>query len=206
MAIHRHPHLDDDENAPRRGAASMSDFLTHYNAPSITPQQLIDFGNSWNAHVRLTPTPGAQVEIIKHLNAFLEILGLQIKRGWQVYDPVVVRPGAKPRTYKDLAAWASQRNDGGFGAAKLFLDWCTQPTLIQLRDLPPELQELAVITHFAEVGRGYGKQIIQTQLIPWMQAIVAAGPAGAAAIWNDYNARYAPSLTYKVDVVQDWTG
>ena len=38
--------------------------------------------------------------------------------------------------------------------AQTFLDWATSDSLL-LAALPVQLQDLAIITHLAEVGRGY---------------------------------------------------
>ena len=63
--------------------------------------------------------------------------------------------------------------------------------------------EHIVITHFAEVARGY--QSALGSLIDMMESIEEASDAASArAIWADYRVHFHPSLKYKEDIDQDY--
>ena len=52
-------------------------FADHYFSRSISPQELIDWGNDWYANVKNITVPGAADRIIQNMNACLEILNLK---------------------------------------------------------------------------------------------------------------------------------
>lgn len=165
---------------------------------------LIFSGRQWLAHAWLGGDNNERDNIIFRTNAYFDILHVNARlgRGWRPYDPVI-RVQGKCHRYSHVAAWASSQADGGVAAAQLFRAWySTNATL--LSSLPTQLQELAIITHLAEVGRGY-LSALGDFLYPWIDAICnAPSPTAAYALWRDYENRFPPSLTYAKDVKQDW--
>ncbi|NQD95796.1 hypothetical protein HP532_24365, partial [Pseudomonas sp. CrR25] len=119
-------------------------------------------------------------------------------RGWMNYDPVIRRRGGRPSSYAQIAAWAARQQDAGRGAASQFLEWACGDS-VGLLHLPTELQDLAIITHLAEVGRGY-QSALDNSLYPLMKAI-----AEGTRSWSDYR-EYAPSLKYAEDGKLEWNG
>ena len=69
--------------------------------------------------------------------------------------------------------------------------------------LPPELQALAAITAFAEVGRGYLRA--EHDLQHWMTTVAGeANRDDACTEGQALNQYYTPSLTYRVDAAGDY--
>lgn len=115
---------------------------------------LIQWGRLWCGHMWIGDNAQKRDELIQAINGQLNSIGFSIGRGWQNYDPVVRKATGRPTSYAQLVAWANRQPDGGRAAAQLFLNWATDDTT-ELFHLPLELQDMAIITHFAEVGRGY---------------------------------------------------
>jgi hypothetical protein len=136
-------------------------------------------------------------ELIQQVNGQLNALGFKLGRGWMNYDPVIRRLNGRASSYADMAAWAARQRDGGRSAAQALLDWATDDST-GLLSLPAELQDLAIITHLAEVGRGYHSSL-EDQLYPLLSAIVSG-----AKSWSDYR-DYAPSLKSAEDSRMEWT-
>lgn len=133
--------------------------------------------------------------MIKHVNDNLNDVGAKLGRGWQDHDPVI-RLNGRPGSYSTIAAWAKIQANGGKDEAQRFLNWA-EGDEVTLADLPDKLKELAIITHLAEVGRGYSS-CLGSQLYPWLREIV-----DGSKTWDDYK-EYSPSLTYKEDAERDW--
>jgi hypothetical protein len=147
-------------------------------------------GNRWSAAedalVRTFLPPVATARTGRSLKAVYE------------HDPVIRRGGGAPTSYAQVASWASSQPDSGRQAAQLFLAWATGDE-VGLLHLPTELQHLAIITHLAEVGRGYASAL-DGQLYPLLQAIVAG-----TKTWGDYR-DFSPALKAAEDSKMDWTG
>lgn len=157
---------------------------------------LIQWGRWWFGHMWIRGDTQMRDQLIDHVNGELNAIGFSIGRGWRDYDPVVRRVGARPSTYANIAAWASRQADGGRAVAQQMLDWARGDD-VYLSDLPTELQDLAIITHFAEVGRGYASAL-ELELYPLLEGIVAG-----SRTWGDYR-EFSPSLKYAEDVAMDW--
>jgi len=168
-------------------------------------EALISAGVYWWAHVwggsDKVKRDAARDKLLEELNTALEPFKIKVSRGWQDYDPVV-KINNKAHTYKDLAQWAGGQKDGGKAIADTFYKWCNQSQLT-LSDLDDHLKAFAVITHFAEVGRGY-KSALELQLYPWMLAIGISDAKNAKALWLNYKGQFAPALTYKEDTSEDF--
>lgn len=156
---------------------------------------LITWGRHWHSHVWIRGDATERDRLITHVNNDLNAIGFRLGRGWQNYDPVIRRAG-RPSSYLQLATWASALPDHGVAMAQLFLDWATG-TAVTLAHLPIQLQDLAIITHLAEVGRGYSSSI-ELELYPWLRAIVAGHRT-----WGHYR-DFTPSLKFAEDSVRDW--
>lgn len=165
---------------------------------------LVFSGRLWFAHAWLGGDDNERNGVIFRTNAYFDILHVNARlgRGWQSYDPVV-RTLGKCHRYSHVATWASSQTDGGVAAAQLFRAWYSTNTTL-LSSLPAQLQALAIITHLAEVGRGY-LSTLNDFLHPWIDAICnATSPATARTLWRDYENRFPPSLTYAKDIKEDW--
>ncbi|MGQ0597015.1 hypothetical protein [Aquabacterium sp.] len=158
-------------------------------------EALITWGRFWNGYVWIQDDTAKRDELIGHVNKNLNAIGFKLGKGWQNYDPVIRRKG-KPSSYLQIATWANSKDDKGKAMAQLFLDWATGDKAM-LKDLPVQLQDLAIITHLAEVGRGYASSL-DLELYPWLKAIVAGSKT-----WGNYN-DFSPSLKYAEDNLQDW--
>lgn len=156
---------------------------------------LVAWGKHWFGHVWIMNNTTERDNLINLVNNNLNAIGFKLGRGWQNYDPVIRRVG-RPSSYAQLATWAHSQPDQGRAQAQLFLNWARGNNLT-LHDLPVQLQDLAIITHLAEVARGY-QSALEEQLYPWLEAIVAGHRS-----WGNYN-DYAPSLKYKEDLLQEW--
>lgn len=159
---------------------------------------LVEWGKLWCAHMWIGGDEEKRNELIEHVNDQLNVVGFKLGRGWMNYDPVIRRVGARPSSYAQIASWASRQPNTGRAVAQTFIDWMTDDTT-GLQSLPTELQDLAIITHLAEVGRGY-VSALDIQLLPLLQAIVAG-----TKTWGDYR-DYSPSLKYAEDSRMDWDG
>lgn len=158
-------------------------------------EALIIWGRFWHGHVWIGNDTTKRDELITHVNSNLNAIGFKLGRGWQNYDPVIRRKG-RPSSYLQIATWAHSQKNNGKDVAQLFLDWATGDKLT-LKDLPIQLQDLAIITHLAEVGRGYSSSLGR-ELYPWLEAIVSGNKT-----WGNYN-DFSPSLKFPEDSRQDW--
>lgn len=157
---------------------------------------LVTWGRHWFANMWIGDQQDRRDELIAHVNSELAGLGFKLGRGWQNYDPVIRRAGSRPSSYAQIAAWALRQPNQGRAVAQQFLDWATGDA-VGLLHLPVELQDLAIITHLAEVGRGY-VSALDGSLYPLLQDI-----ANGQRSWSDYR-DYAPALKYAEDNAMDW--
>jgi hypothetical protein len=156
-------------------------------------------GEQWNHLVWVKGDEGARDQLIQKLNGLLNQFDITVRRGFQRYDPVVITGAAL--TYKRIVDDVKGQGDGGVAYAQAFRDWYSGVTPLQ--NLPRALQALAVITHWAEVARGYKSAL--AGLYAWIDEIASAGSREEArGVWAQYNERYPPSLTYKQDVAADF--
>jgi len=160
-------------------------------------------GKFWLANVWIRGDYQERDNMLQRLNATFERVQLliRISRGWQHYDPVV-RVNGKPHTYAALVLEMTSSDDGGIGGAQTFREWYSGNN-VTLQDLALDLLALAVITHFAEVGRGYESSLVL--LYGWIDDICNAGSKQAAiGLWNTYGDRFPPALKYDQDMKKEW--
>lgn len=157
---------------------------------------LVIWGRHWCSHMWIGDQHDKRDELINHVNKELASIGFKLGRGWQSYDPVIRRAGARPSSYAQIAGWAQSQPDQGRALAQQFLDWASGDE-VGLLHLPKELRDLAIITHLAEVGRGY-VSALENSRYPLLRDI-----AGGQRNWSDYRA-YAPALKYAEDSAMDW--
>ncbi|MEU7427531.1 hypothetical protein [Streptomyces sp. NPDC040750] len=170
---------------------------------SGSANQLAYLGRLWHAYVWLEPdtaaATGARTRIADAINGQLATAKIKITRGFQAYDPVVRR--GRPKRYVALAATLAAGTDGGAGQATAIIEWIKGTR--ELSALSEPAQEFAVITHFAELGRGYSSQL--DALYKRLVGIAGAGSAvEAAASWADLATKWSPVLTYKEDSGTDY--
>jgi len=163
---------------------------------------LENHGRQWNARVWMKQDFHAwRTQLLSDMNGLLAQWGAPATVGHGIfrnnpYDPVVRTGQALP--YSAIVQSAQSQPDGGVQYARAFRAWYSSGTK-KLTDLPPAMLALALITHWAEVGRGYSGEI--AALRGWINEIAnARDRATAAALWGDVNGRFSPSLTYSVDL------
>jgi hypothetical protein len=173
----------------------------------MSAQECLDLqqlGANWYATVNLEAN-GAQRTTNRNgiLGQLAQVLPqhITVRRGFQDYDPVV-RVHASAYKYSEIAAWASNRVDGGLHEAQAFGTWM-QSANFALTQLSERMQALAVIVFFAEKARNlYNAQ----QVASWINGVTQATTlAGRRSAWLDYENQFPASLAYKTDVVMDWT-
>ncbi|TFH80746.1 hypothetical protein [Pseudomonas kribbensis] len=169
-----------------------------------TSTRVIDVKPPTDEEVKKADT--ARTDIISVVNGYFSSMNLphtiKLGRGWQIYDPVI-RVDNKCHRYLDVAAWAGSMQDGGVAQAISFHNWYSD-TETTLLSLPVHLQALAVITHMAEVGRGYSSSL-ESELKPWIESICnASTPLEAKKLWGEVKTRFTPSLTYPEDSRLDY--
>lgn len=167
-------------------------------------ENMVTIVRHWWAHVWAGGNTQERDAIILHTNGCFIAMNVPIRlgRGWQPYDPVI-RVNNHCHRYASVAAWAAGQADGGVTLAQTFRAWYSS-NLYTLDNLPEHLQALAVITHLAEVGRGY-VSALDIHLYPWINDICnAANAQDAQALWQDYGNRFPPSLTYAQDLATEY--
>lgn len=162
---------------------------------------MADEGVEWRSKVWVQGDNDARDALIAKMNGLLAGFGMTatVKRGWKPYDPIVITGAAM--TYANIVKAAQGQPDGGKAYAMQLRDWYAGNTA--LAALPRPMYALAIITHWAEVARGY--QFALTSLYAWIGEIADAGDASQAkALWGDYQSRYPPSLKYAEDAKMEW--
>lgn len=141
----------------------------------------------------------SRTHLLAHMNSQLSGVAT-FSRGWMPYDPVVRTGRAAP--YSAIVEAAAGQPDGGVAWATQFRNWMTGDA-VGLLHLPADLRALALITHWAEVGRGYGGDL--GRLVDWMDQIIAApNAAAAAALWRAVTTHFPAALTYREDTRRDY--
>lgn len=169
-------------------------------------EAFVNLGKHWFGSVWMEQDPikkGTVRETIKKVvNDGLSDHGVSINRGWQDYDPVI-RMAGKADTYDKLANFAASQPDGGKQIAAEFMQWAEGD--LPFADLSRDGKAMAVITHIAEVGRGYSSAL-KGQLYPLMNSIAASPtPEVARQGWTNLAKDYAPALKYKQDSSQSFS-
>ncbi|UGQ12326.1 hypothetical protein LO772_01560 [Yinghuangia sp. ASG 101] len=178
------------------------DLAAAESQPNCSAAQMEAYGRIWRVYVGLAADSGGGGDrqlVIDSLNKALEAVGLKANRGFQAYDPTV-RSGT-PKKYTTLIATITADNDGGAGQAAAILAWTAGTTGIG--SLSAAAKDFAVITHFAEVGRGYMNAL--NELKGLLRSIADAKPASAArAAWESLASTWTPATTYAQDVKTDF--
>ncbi|MFI8450083.1 hypothetical protein [Streptomyces erythrochromogenes] len=181
-----------------------TDLAEALKLPSGSANQLAFLGRLWHAYVWLeadtTTATSARSRICDAINGQLTNAKIKITRGFQAYDPVVRR--GRPKRYIALAETLSSPTDGGHGQAAAVIEWIKGNRTLSTLD--EAAQEFVVITHFAELGRGYSSEL--DALYKRLAEIAGTGSAvKSRALWGDLATKWSPVLTYKEDTGTDWT-
>ncbi|MER6444050.1 hypothetical protein [Streptomyces venezuelae] len=181
-----------------------TDLAEALKLPSASANQLAFLGRLWHAYVWLEPdtttATDARSKICDAINGQLATAKIKITRGFQAYDPVVRR--GRPKRYIALAETLSSPTDGGQGQATAIIEWIKGARTLSTLD--EAAQELAVITHFAELGRGYSSEL--DALYKRLAEIAGTGSAAKSrTLWENLATKWSPVLTYKEDTTTDWT-
>jgi hypothetical protein len=122
-----------------------------------TAKNLKMIGNSWHVsilHMNNTLVVGDEAK--QYINKILlEVCGFRVYTVWQKNDPFVKPKDGRGKSYITLMRSANSQADKGQAWAKYFLSWMDGS--LAFSELPDDMKDLAVITHVAEVGRGYGQ-------------------------------------------------
>jgi uncharacterized protein YukE len=187
-----------------------------------TKQDLDEFGKRWsNYHTspgnwmhpdefaklsqadqqRLTANhTAAQAEHQQHLadlNNRLRPHGFQIGTVHHDFDPVVRPIGHNPTSYQQFVDGTATRPPASQADAQQLHEW-TQGTR-PFNQLPPHLQDIAVITHVAENGRNFGPQVAHfDQQVGHIAALPPGQDAAANQQWQallgrDHNPSFVPA-------------
>ncbi|MFJ6783341.1 hypothetical protein [Streptomyces yangpuensis] len=181
-----------------------TDLAEALKLPSASANQLAFLGRLWHAYVWLEPdtttATDARSRICDAINGQLATAKIKITRGFQAYDPVVRR--GRPKRYIALAETLSSPTDGGQGQATAIIEWIKGTRTLSTLD--EAAQELVVITHFAELGRGYSSEL--DALYKRLAEIAGTGSAAKSrTLWENLATKWSPVLTYKEDTTTDWT-
>lgn len=130
-----------------------------------------------------------RASIIENFNKMIAGTGFTVGRGYKDYDPVV-RPARK---YTVIAAELDKNAAANAATFAAFL-----ANAVTLESLSKPLAELALITCFAEMGRGYKTSVLES-LEKWVGDIAAG-----TAKWSDVKKEFDPALTYKEDAAKNW--
>lgn len=195
-----------DYLAFKKGVDCLCDLPSMDDMALQEAQAFQTLGKHWFASVWAENDPvkrGTVREQVKNrVNEGLGEHGISMNRGWQDYDPVI-RMAGKPDTYNQLAGVAGAQPDGGKQMAAEFMAWAKGD--LPFEDLSRELKAMAVITHIAEVGRGYSAAL-ESQLYPLMEEISeSASVEEAKEGWSQLTDRFDPALKYKDDIRQEFT-
>jgi len=155
------------------------------------PELLVAAGRAWASEVRYGNGNGRQIINAIHNHPTFG-LRVRARTGYQSYDPVSRILGSRAASYNSIIS----RVDDPVNDAEEFRDWMDNESSIL--SLPRHLQELAVVTHFSEVGRSYQSEL------PQLRNMVDNIIDGEAS-WTDIHEYYPPSLTYREDVRADWS-
>nr|WP_245370739.1 RHS repeat-associated core domain-containing protein [Amycolatopsis magusensis] len=169
-----------------------------------TADELANLGRHWHSQVWMKPGNHASTKayldsLPPYTKIGLDHHGIKLGPGFQQYDPVVKMDGRKPTSYNDFVNnVTAPGGDGGKSAAADLNDWAKGRK--DFADLPPHVKDMATITHFAEVGRGYSYDVAKFD--QKMSDISKMTPDAAAAEWKRMSEWFPPKLTY----AQDSTG
>jgi hypothetical protein len=142
----------------------------------------------------------AALEVEELATKVLHPRGITATHLGNVYEPMV-RMGNCFSTYTGIIKWATGTADCGKQAARQMLDWMDGKTTLQ--NVPRSLRMLAVITHYAEVGRGYSSSI--AGLKERMQQIRdCTTKKGREELWKTLSDAYPPVLKWTEDAEEDY--
>ena len=167
--------------------------------PSAANLRLI--GLAWWANVQVTTT-GAFPNLRKTLLVdpvvkakidalLMQVCGFRVYTVWQKNDPFVRPDGGRGKSYATLIAAAFAEADDGVAWAAQVIDWMDGK--LDFYALPEPMRDLAVITHVAELGRGYGEM----SLIALYNFLVDVTNGDRS--WRSLKECYKPALTYAED-------
>lgn len=165
-----------------------------------TSQNLFQLGKLWGlAMVRvgnkLTLSAEKKGEINKSL---VEICGFTVYTVWQANDPFVRAVDKRGKAYTTIMQACASKPDKGADEARAFVLWHAGQASFE--SLSESMRDLAVITHVAEVGRGYTIQALKEL----MEYLVEA--ANGQESWHHLKLRYPAALTAKEDDDYDVDG
>ncbi|QBE64926.1 hypothetical protein [Pseudoduganella lutea] len=158
-----------------------------------THENLFNIGLQWKDNMcregnRLFLTDEKKKEIDK---ALMEICGYTVYTVFHKNDPFVKVHGGKGVPYTTIMATAGAKTDKGASEANDYLLWITNQK--KFVDLSLNMQNLAVITHVAEVGRGYTIDALKN-LVYFLNKVGQGKDK-----WSNLKNTYHAALTYKED-------
>jgi hypothetical protein len=174
-------------NKPRIFNDLAADYWRANLRPSVTVYQ-----GSWTKQ-KVTAWAMAR-PLLKKMSPLFKPLGMRVSARGNVHE-LLICFGRKVHKYEHLLHWITNQQDGGIGAARQFLAWMNGKT--SLIQLPEHLRMLAVISHLAEVARGYATDL--PRLKEYMEEIATVEDSPreskedlARAQWNKLAEDYPP--------------
>lgn len=186
-------------------------------APPLSAQWMSEWGVRYNQHIwqnaihaneQRRPTPGEAQVIRNEIDQFmangygppgsgpgahLGAHGFTVTGGTQPYDPVVRRNNGRPTSYDGFYDHITANGHDSRTEAAQLNQWANGQ--LPFAQLPPHVQDIAVITHFAENGRGYHSAVNEFDNRVGQIAGMNS-PAEANAAWHDLIHSSAPPRFY----------
>ncbi|MBM3725886.1 MAG: hypothetical protein FJW40_10745 [Acidobacteria bacterium] len=170
--------------------------MTIRNPIQRTPDErkaLVQCGAMWFTIAEQAKDSKEKEAYFEKLNQELGQIGLKIYTVWHKHDPYI--GGGANKNYVKIVQ-SLQGNDEGATAAAEYIAWAEGTTT--LANLSQNLQELVVIVHVAEVGRGYFKAADET--LQFMKAVASAGSGQARTqLWSQFKEVLEFAKTSKED-------
>lgn len=158
-----------------------------------TSQNLVALGRQWGtAMVKVDQKLLLSAESKAAINkSLMEICGFTVYTVWQANDPFVRAVGKRGQAYRTLMQACESMPDKGREEARTFVLWHSGEA--KFDSLSQNMRDLAVITHVAEVGRGYTIAALR-ELILFLVDV-----ANGQASWKSLKDRYPAALTAAED-------
>jgi len=162
-----------------------------------TPEEgenLRKLGLIWHGIAEQDKESKDKAKFFGHVREIQKKLGFRVYTVWHKHDPYVA--GGKNKSYKKIVDALKGSADAGKTYADLYIAWATSP--LSIAALPHELQELVIIVHIAEVGRGY---LHAPEMLFSFMEKVSKEPdkAKRTLLWNSFKDQNVYAYTAKED-------
>ena len=157
-------------------------------------ENLRNLGKNWNQIAEKVKDSAEKKEFFGVAQEIQDKLGLKVYTVWHKHDPYI--GGGKNKSYKKMIEALKSSADVGKTYAEQYIAWAVGP--LSIADLPEALQELVIIVHVAEVGRGY--TTAPESVYSFMRKVAAEpSPAKRLLLWNSFKEHNVFAFTAKED-------